>query len=368
MTGLIRYGGIIAGQEEIDAVTEVLRGQQWSAGKLTAEFEAAFAAYVGQPHAVMANSGTSALLLAMSCLPPGSRVVMPALQFLTLYSAAKWCRLEPVLLDIDPDTLNLSPDALRDWLEAGNTAEAVAFVHVAGNPGGIAEIAQLCAGHGMDLIEDCCEALGSVSGGRQAGAFGSLAAYSTHSAHHISTGEGGMLLARSPQHAARARRVRDWGRDMTQGYDGYTWLDAGLNLRPTDIAAALGLAQMKRLDGFIAARKANARVLAGALDGLPCRIPQAAAGDDPAWYARPLLCDDRDGLIAAMTAAGVETRRLLCGNAARQPIAAGEGSPGSWPVADDAWRRGLWLPVHPLLTVDDLDVITAAARMFWQAR
>lgn len=366
--GLIRYGGIIAGQEEIDAVTDVLRGQQWSAGKLTAEFETQFAGYVGQPHAVAANSGTSALLLAMSCLPPGSRVVMPALQFLTLYSAALWCRLEPVLLDIDPDTLNLSGRALAGWLAAGNEADAVAFVHVAGNPAGIADIAALCALYGMTLIEDCCEALGSTTDGDQAGSFGDLAAFSTHSAHHISTGEGGMLLARTAEHAARARRVRDWGRDMTQGYDGYTWLDAGLNLRPTDIAAALGLAQMKRLDGFIAARRRNAAHVAGAFAGLPCDVPTAQHSDVPAWYCLPLLTDDRDDFIKAMTAAGVETRRLLCGNVARQPVASGAGSPESWPAADDAYHRGLWLPVHPLLTPDDLDVITGTARQFWQGR
>ena len=368
MPGLIRYGGIIAGDEEVDAVTEVLRGQQWSAGKLTAEFEAQFASYVGQPHGVATNSGTSALLLAMSCLPPGSRVVMPALQFLTLWSAAKWCQLEPVLLDIDPATLNLSPDALQEWLEAGNTADAVAFVHVAGNPGGIGKIATLCRGRGMVLIEDCCEALGSTSHGRQAGSFGDLAAYSTHSAHHISTGEGGMLLASGPKLAARARRIRDWGRDMTQGYDGYTWLDAGLNLRPTDIAAALGLTQMKRLDGFIKARRDNENYITWSLQGLPCSVPSARPGDKPAWYARPVLCDDRDDLIAAMTKAGVETRRLLCGNVARQPVAQDAGSPESWPFADDAFHRGLWLPVHPLLTADDLDVITGTARQFWQGR
>ena len=363
MGDLIRYGGIIAGQEEIDAVTEVLRGQQWSAGKVTAGFEEAFAGYTGQPHAVMANSGTSALLLALSCLPPGSRVVMPALQFLTLWSAARWCQLEPVLLDIDPATLNLSVPALTSWLAAGNRADAVAFVHVAGNPAGIADVAALCDWHGMTLIEDCCEALGSTSGGQQAGSFGDLAAFSTHSAHHISTGEGGMLLARTAEHASRARRVRDWGRDMTQGYDGYAWLDAGLNLRPTDIAAALGLVQMGRLEGFIAARRANEKHLSGALAGLPCEMPAAKPGDDPAWYARPLLCDDRDGLEKHLAGAGVETRRLLCGNAARHPVTAA-GAPESWPAADNAWRRGVWLPVHPLVTKADLDTVTGAVREF----
>ena len=365
MPGLIRYGGIIAGKEEIDAVTEVLRGQQWSAGPVTARFEEAFAEYVGQPHAVMCNSGTSALLLAMSCLPPGSRVVMPALQFLTLWSAAKWCQLEPVLIDVDPATLNLSPAALRDWLEAGNQADAVAFVHVAGNPGGIGDVLALCAEHGMLLIEDCCEALGSMSGERQAGSIGRLAAFSTHSAHHISTGEGGMLLALSEEHAARARRVRDWGRDMTQGYDGYTWLDAGLNLRPTDIAAALGLVQMKRLPEFIEKRRANGNYLADALYGLPCEIPAPRDGDEPAWYCRPVLCDDRDALVKHLEASGVETRRLLCGNAARQPAVTAAGDPEAWPVADDAYHRGLWLPVHPRLTRRDLDTVAGAVREFW---
>ena len=368
MPGLIRYGGIIAGDEEVEAVTKVLRGQQWSAGPLAAQFEAGFAGYVGVPYGVMCNSGTSALLLAMSCLPPGSRVVMPALQFLTLYSAALWCDLEPVLLDVDPDTLNLSPQALSDWLAAGNRADAVAFVHVAGNPAGITDIFHLCAGRGMVLIEDCCEALGSTSRGRLAGSFGDLAAFSTHSAHHISTGEGGMLLTYRPEYAARARRVRDWGRDMTQGYDGYTWLDAGLNLRPTDIAAALGLAQMKRLPGFIEARRANAGAIAEGLAGLPCEVPAARHGDDPAWYCRPVLTDDRDDFIDAMTAAGVETRRLLCGNAARQPAAQDAGGPQEWPAADDVYHRGLWLPVHPLLSADDVDVITGTARQFWQGR
>src|SRR5262249_53664086 len=149
---------------------------------------------------------------------------------------------------------------------------------------------------------------------------------------------------------------------------GYTWLDAGLNLRPTDIAAALGLAQMKRLPGFIGKRRANGEHLAKGLAGLPCTVPAARQGDEPAWYCRPLLCDDRDDLIDAMTRAGGERRRLLGGNGARQPAAQDAGEPQEWPAADDAYHRGLWLPVHPLLTPDDLDVITGTARQFWQGR
>src|SRR5580698_6644496 len=134
----IRYGGIIAGHEEIKAVTEVLAGQNWASGERVAEFEVRSAQWQGRDHALFVNSGSSALLLCMTGLPEGSRIAMPALQFPTLYSAAKWCGLEPVLVDID-DTLNMDPGAL-EAVARDNRADAVAFVHMAGNPAGILEV------------------------------------------------------------------------------------------------------------------------------------------------------------------------------------------------------------------------------------
>jgi dTDP-4-amino-4,6-dideoxygalactose transaminase len=360
----IRYGGVIAGQEEIDAVTEVLQGQSWSAGEVTARFENRFANYVGTKFAIGTNSGSSALLLTMvACLEPFGRVIIPALQFPTLYSAASWGRHYPIIMDIDPQTLNLDVNKLRSWLQnPKNRADAVYFVHVAGNPAGIGEVAELCKEHNMLLFEDCCEALGSTSKGRMAGSWGDASVFSTHAAHHISTGEGGMVCTSNEDFAQKVRQFRDWGRDVSKGYDGYNFIHEGFNLRPTDIGSALGLVQFDRLSGFNAARRNNAFTLSHVLRSLGCEVPVTHHGDYPAWYTQPVLTGLRDDLEIAMQEAQVETRRLLCGNLVRMPIANHRGSPGSFPGAEDAWHRGLWLPVHPSVTKDDLDTIIGAAR------
>lgn len=357
----IRYGGVISGQEEIDAVTEVLKGQQWSAGHLTTQFENRFASYAGAGYGLACNSGSSALLLALASLPMYSKVVIPALQFPTLYSACVWCRHESVIVDIDPKTLNIDVEKFEQWLEDGNRADVVCFVHVAGNPAGITRIAELCQMYDMLLIEDCCESLGSISNGRMTGSFGDWAAFSTHNAHHIATGEGGMLLFKSYDRMQKARQLRDWGRDTSRGYDKYQFISDGFNLRFTDIQAALGLVQFDRLDGFIAARQNNWAYLAGKFDELGVEFPRIQLGDDPSWYTFPLLTDKRHSLEKAMTEADVETRRLLCGNLVRMPVAQHKNLPERYPGADKAWQRGLWLPVHPSVTRDDLDIIVEAA-------
>lgn len=360
----IRYGGVIAGQEEIDAVTEVLQGQSWSAGEVTARFEAKFASYVGTKYAIGTNSGSSALLLTMAaCIEPFGRIIVPALQFPTLYSAASWARHYPIIMDIDPQTLNIDVGKLRSWLQnPKNRADAVYFVHVAGNPAGISEVRELCDEHGMLLFEDCCEALGSVSKGKMAGSYGDASCFSTHAAHHISTGEGGMVCTSNEEFAQKVRQYRDWGRDVSKGYDGYNFKFEGFNLRPTDIGSALGLVQFDRLSGFNAARRNNAYTLAHVLRSLGCEVPVTHHGDSPAWYTQPVLTGLRDDLEIAMQEAQVETRRLLCGNLVRMPIANHRGSPGSFPGAEDAWARGLWLPVHPSVTKDDLQTIIDAAK------
>jgi dTDP-4-amino-4,6-dideoxygalactose transaminase len=361
----IRYGGVIAGQEEIDAVTEVLKGQQWSAGPVTTQFENRFANYVDAGYGIACNSGSSALLLALASLEPYSRVVIPALQFPTLYSACVWARHESIIMDIDPGTLNLDVEKFEQWLTDGHRADVVCFVHVAGNPAGITRIVELCRQYDMLLIEDCCEALGSISQGRMAGSFGDYAAFSTHNAHHIATGEGGMLLTKNLEQARKARELRDWGRDISRGYDKYNFIHAGFNLRPTDIGSALGLVQFDRLRQFNVARRNNWLYLANAFHKFGVEFPSPQFGDDPAWYTFPLLTDRRDQLEKAMTEADVETRRLLCGNLVRMPIADHKGLPDRFPGAEKAWRQGMWLPVHPSVAKVDLNtIVKAAAKVF----
>ena len=364
---MIRYGGCISGQEEIDAVTAVLRSGNWACGEVTAEFEAAAAAWQGARHALFVNSGSSGLLLAMAVLPPRSRVAMPALQFATLYSAAKWCGHDPVLVDID-DSLNMDPAALA---AVAGSVDAVTFVHMAGNPSNIAEVAAICGQHGLILAEDACEAFGADAGGRRAGSYGLVSATSTHGAHHIATGEGGLVFTDDPEAYRKMRSLRDWGRaygsaDLGGYYPGYVFSECGFNLHATDIQAALGLVQLTRLDGFIQARRENWARLRELTAGLPFAVPAVADGCSPSWFTFPVLVQEgRDALMAHLADYGIESRPVVAGNMARQPVSPGD--PAAFPVADKWFRGGLWVSVHPQLTSGDLHHMATALKAFWRA-
>ena len=356
----LRYGGVLAGDDEITAATAVMRSQGWACGPVTRELETALAAYMGLPHAVLVNSGTSGLLAAMRCLPAGSGVVMPALQFPTLYSAAIWCGLRPILCDISLDTLNMTAETVEKVLAGNGWVSAVAFVHVAGNPAGISDVAALCEEQGLILVEDCCEALGSTTGGRLAGTFGDISVISTHAAHHMATAVGGAAFTTRDDYATRMRRLRDWGRDI-DGTGSYHFLEAGLNLQPSDIQAAIGLVQLGRLEEFGARRRANYAALASQLHDV-VRLPGPGPDDDPSWFALPLLTPHRDEVARELAVYGIETRHLLCGNLARQPVTEGQYDPADYPNADEAWRNGLWLPVHPRHSTEDMTKAGAIAR------
>lgn len=365
---MISYGGVIAGQEELDAVTEVLRGQGWASGEKVAEFERAAAAWQGRALALFVNSGSSALLLALATLPRGTKVAMPALQFPTLYSATVWCGLVPVLVDVD-DSLNMDPERLRDAARRHPDLRAAAFVHIAGNPSNVAGVAEVCGIYGLTLIEDICEAFGAAAGSTLAGNFGKISATSTHAAHQISTGEGGLVFTDDEAAWAKMRRLRDWGRSygaraLPGYYPNYVFSELGLNLHATDIQAALGLVQLTRLDWFVKARRVNWETLRGATEDLPITVPRVDAGCQPSWYTFPLLTADRDRLIFHLDERGIETRPIVAGNMARQPMSP-QPDPSRWPVADDVFRRGLWVSVHPRLSAEDVGYIAGALREFW---
>lgn len=364
----VRYGGVVAGEDEVAAVTRVLRGQGWACGERAAELERRAAAVQGRRHALFVNSGSSALLLALSCLPRGSRVAMPALQFPTLYSAAIWCGLEPVLVDVD-GSLNMGLEALDRHALAG--LDAVAFVHVAGNPANAAEVSAWCRTHDAVMIEDICEGFGGLFTvtGRKTGSHGHLVATSTHAAHQVATGEGGIVFVDNETLFQKMRRIRDWGRAYDESllpgyYPGYVFSEHGLNLHGSDIAAALGLVQLSRMTAFRDARDGNYRFFRRELAGLPLEFPRVIPGTEPAWFTFPMLADERDKLSLHLAERGVETRPLLCGNLARQPLP-GMPDPGLFPVADDAFRRGLWFSVHPSLTQEQRQHVVASVREFF---
>ena len=359
---VISYGGVIAGQDEIDAVAEVLSGQNWACGPKVAEFEAAAAEWQGRKHALFVNSGSSALLLAMTALPDRSRIAMPALQFPTAAAAAKWCGHQPVILDID-DSLNLNPAHLEEA-----DVNAVLFVHIAGNPTNVDVVRDICDRRGLTLIEDACEAFGGYLGGARVGNFGEISCVSTHAAHQIATGEGGLIFTDNEAVHMGMKRIRDWGRAYGEAeipgyYENYTFSRFGLNLRNSDLAAALGLVQLAKLEGFAAKRAGNFAYLRTALRDLPVDFPRVDPSEVASWYTFPLLTDNRDELRAHLEVRGIETRTLLTGNILKQPMWTGESV--ECPTADDVMQRGLWFSVHPRLTDADLAHIAASVIEFF---
>lgn len=360
---MISYGGVIAGQDEIEAVADVLRSQNWACGPKVAEFEAAAAAWQGRRHALFVNSGSSALLLAMTALPERSRIAMPALQFPTAAAAAKWCGHEVEIVDVD-DSLNIDFEAVE---RADVTA--VLFVHVAGNPTNVDIVRDICQERGLILIEDACEAFGGYLGSERVGNFGDIACVSTHAAHHIATGEGGLVFTNDETVYAGMKRIRDWGRAYGEAeipgyYENYTFSRIGLNLRNSDIAAALGLVQLKRLVDFSAKRAGNYAWLRSRLQKLPIDLPAVDPLATPSWYTFPLLADERGALRAHLAERGIETRTLLTGNILRQPL----GDAFEYrdcPTADDVMERGLWFSVHPRLTDHELLHIADSVAEFY---
>jgi CDP-6-deoxy-D-xylo-4-hexulose-3-dehydrase len=368
----ILYGGVIAGYKEIDAVVEVLKGQNWGCGELCAKFEERAAAMQQRKHALFVNSGSSALLLALATLPKGARVAMPALQFPTLYSSAIWCGLEPVIIDSD-DSLNMDPDLIPV------DVDAVAFVHVAGNPTNIRKIAGLCSDRDITLIEDNCEGLGGtvfvgegpLGGGpfKVVGSFGDISCTSTHAAHQIATGEGGLVFCDDEETYMKMKRIRDWGRAYGAAhiegyYDNYVFSELGLNLHASDIQAALGLVQIEMLAIWSSLRRSNYYDIRDAFKDLPVTMPRIEDDAFPSWYTFPLLTDSRDAMREYLEKCQIETRNILVGNLQRQPI--GRNIEGLFPVADDVFKRGLWFSVHPKITLEERQYIKDCVRGFYK--
>jgi CDP-6-deoxy-D-xylo-4-hexulose-3-dehydrase len=323
------------------------------------DFERAFAAYVGAPHAVMTNSGSSADLLCALGLgraaPHRDQVLVPAVTWPTQVWACVLAGYRVRLVDVNPATLQLDLDDLER--KANPNTRAIFAAHILGNVGDMARLTGLAAELGVPVLEDCCEALGARWRGRHVGTFGSgtggtAGAFSFFFSHVLSTMEGGMVVTDSPMAARRSRLWRTHGWEPRPG-DHFHFPEWGMNVRPTEVQGAFGGVQLARLDGFLAARARNfAR-----LDDQTARrypdllsVPAVLPGCQPAWHAFPLLVANgapftRDALCAYLEACGVETRPVVAGNLARQPSVARHPRvlSGDLPGADAVDRRGFYL-------------------------
>jgi perosamine synthetase len=342
------------GAREEALALEVLRSGRLSLGPMGERFEREFAAWLGVEDAVAVSSGTTALHLGVRALGwgPGDEVLTSPFSFVASANCLLYEGARPVFCDVDPVTLNLDPAGVEASL--GERAIGILPVHIFGYPAAMAELEGLAARHGLGILEDACEALGAVdSEERAVGARGNLAAFAFYANKQLTTGEGGMIVPADPQVAERLRSERNQGRAPDMG-----WLDhagLGFNYRLSDLTAALGVAQLEKLDAMLAARARVASLYAdglAAIDGIAAPIATRGA-ERRSWFVYPVrLADgvDRDSIVARLAEDGIASKAYLpCIHLFPHLRELGYRE-GQFPVAEAASAQSLALPFFPAMT------------------
>lgn len=348
-------GKVIIAEDIQFAVDACLDGW-FTSGRFARTFEENFARYMEQKFCLLTNSGSSANLLAMSALTspqlenrrikPGDEVITVAAGFPTTVNPIIQNNLVPVFVDVNLDDYGIDPYQLEMALSP--KVKAIILAHTLGNPFNLDMIEKFCRKHGLWLIEDCCDAVGSKYRGKMVGTFGDLATTSFFPAHHITMGEGGAVLTNNQKLKKIVQSLRDWGKDcwcspgqdnacgkrfnwqlgtLPAGYDHkYIYSHIGYNLKITEMQAALGVAQLKRIDEFAAIRKRNFDFLFKELSPFKefLSLPAATPGTEPCWFGFPLRVKNnspvsREQLLKVLDSHNIGTRNLFGGNLLRQP-------------------------------------------------
>ena len=404
----VRYAGRVFGEEELRLLVDSSLDFFLTASRFTEDFEAGMAEYLGLSDALFVNSGSSANLVALTTLTspklgarrlePGDEVITVAAGFPSTVAPIVQNGLVPVFVDVRLGDYNADPEQLRAAISP--RTRAIVLAHTLGVPFDLDTVLELVREHELWLVEDNCDALGSRFRGRLTGTFGHLATSSFYPAHHITTGEGGMVATGDDGLARIARSIRDWGRDcycaggenntcgkrfgqqfgsLPYGYDHkYVYSHLGYNLKATDMQAAIGCAQLVRLDGFVAARKRNHARLLEALRPYEDRIllPVAPPHTDPSWFCFVITVRDdagftRNELTGFLEANRIETRTLFSGNLLRHPAFESiEGRVvGDLANTDVVMNRTFFVGVYPGIDDARMDyVIDAFGRFMAGAR
>jgi perosamine synthetase len=342
---LIRLAWPDVGAEEAAAVAEVLASGRLTMGPKVAELERLLAGACGVEHAVAVSSGTAALHLAVLALglEPGDEVIVPAYTFPATANVVALAGLRPVLVDVDPVTMNIDPGAV----EPVRRTKAIVAVHLFGRP---ARLEQLPT---VTVIEDAAGALGGRRQGRPCGGIGLAGCLSFHPRKIVTTGEGGAVTTNDASLAARVAQLRHHGWRPPELAD----LPApGLNYRLSDILCAVGIPQVQRLEELLAARERIAAGYAERLDELPVVLPSVDEGDRHGWQAYVVQVERRDEVLEALRARGIEAQ---IGTYALHRLSA-YADQGPFPGADQAFERALALPFHSRLAESDLDRVAEA--------
>lgn len=397
----IPYASRVYNGEELCNLVDSALEFWLTAGRYTQQFEKEMAAWLGIRFCSLVNSGSSANLLAFMALTSpllgerqvcrGDEIITVAAGFPTTVAPIIQYGAVPVFVDVTIPEYNIDPTMLEEALSA--RTKAVMLAHTLGNPFPLRQVKEFCERHGLWLIEDNCDALGSkysIKGEeRYTGTIGDIGTSSFYPPHHMTMGEGGAVYTDNPLLHKIIRSLRDWGRDcvcppgqdgvcgqrfsrqykeLPCGYDHkYVYSHFGYNLKATDMQAAIGCAQLKKMPDFVAMRRENFDRLYRKLEPLSDRLilPRAAENSVPSWFGFLLTCRegvDREKLVPYIESKGVQTRMLFAGNLTRHPCfdemrRTGEGYRvvGTLEVTDRIMRDSFWVGVYPGMTLDRLD-------------
>ena len=402
-TSRVNYAGRVFDEHELSNLVDASLDFWLTAGRYAEEFSGKLEDFYDVSDVILVNSGSSANLLAVSALTaeslgtqrlaPGDEVITVAAGFPATVAPIVQNRLVPVFVDVEIGTYNIDTSKLEEAYSS--KTKAVFIAHTLGNPFNLDAVCAFVKKHGLWLIEDNCDALGSRYRGKLTGTFGHIATGSFYPAHHITTGEGGCVITDDPALARIIRSFRDWGRDcyceggesntcgcrftkqygtLPKGYDHkYVYSHIGYNLKMTDMQAAIGAAQMDKLQTFTDRRKENFRLITEGLQGLDkfFILPQATPHSDPSWFAYILTLRDKSPFSRVQLAQyldekRIETRGLFAGNLLRQPgyMNVEHRVVGCLDKTDFIMNNTLFMGVFPGLTPAKINYVTDTIRDF----
>lgn len=391
----IKYGGSLAGFPEwwagVKSLTKSIWTGNWQTGPETKKFEAELAEDVGVKYAVMTSSGSCAGLLALAALelPEGSEVIIPAVTFPTIFNIILQCNLVPVVVDCELYTNNIDLDKLESAIS--KKTKAIIAVHILGNPIHMPDLMHIARKHKLKVIEDNCDGYGSTIESpleckpdcrlrgveihnhfenKMVGSFGDISFTSTHAAHIITTGVGGVVFTNDEDLMEKVRMYRDWGRQanttkpnthkkLPVDYNPrFIYEKIGWNFQILELQSAIGRVQLRKAKKIKELRQRNARYLGDNIKQLsPYHFTKA--GHDICWFAFPMISDNRAKLVKHLEKHGIETRSLMSGNITRHPAYAKSKYRigNKLTESDMILEKSFWISCHPSLKQKDLDYI-----------
>tara|TARA_B100000941_G_scaffold99551_1_gene69520 strand:+ start:334 stop:1620 length:1287 start_codon:yes stop_codon:yes gene_type:complete len=394
----IPVSGKVIDKEDIAYLVDSSLDAWFTSGRYTSEFEKSISKYLGTRHCLFVNSGSSANLLAVTALKQfynlkdGDEIITSAVGFPTTVNPIIQNNLVPVLIDAEMDTYNIDVSLIEKSIN--DRTKGIVIAHTLGNPFELETILSLCEKYDLFLMEDNCDSFGSTYNGQFTGTFGDISTLSFYPAHHITTGEGGAVITNKPKLKKLLESLRDWGRDcycppgedntckkryewqlgdLPYGYDHkYIYSNIGYNLKSSDMQAALGVSQIKKLPEFVEKRKNNFNFLYNKFSELDDFIlPKKSDKSDPSWFGFPLTISEnskinRVDLLRFYEERRIGTRLLFGGNLSLQPAYQNTkfNIPGPLTKSEHIMNNTFWLGVYPGLNEEMLSYVFESTKEF----